>query len=127
MHTQVNQDYVRKGRASANHTWSLDDELQEEEEELINAGGGKRPQEGQADAWCIQICCRSVAADMSSCWRDILMAVSCRAAPTLRCAGAACCVVYCGLMAAAILALLRLSPGSASIEQPPPPPAPLVP
>ena len=57
---------MRKGRASANHTWSLDDELQEEEEELINAGGrgGKRPQEGQADAWCIQICCRSVAADM---------------------------------------------------------------
>ena len=71
------------------------------------AGGrGQQPHE----PWCVQICCRSLVSDSALCYQDLMTSVRCRAPPTMRCAGVGCCVLYCGLIAAALMALATMNP-----------------
>mmetsp|Transcript_85784 Transcript_85784/g.125544 ORF Transcript_85784/g.125544 Transcript_85784/m.125544 type:complete len:87 (-) Transcript_85784:946-1206(-) len=80
----------------------------------MNSSGEREreKEEREKTVWCVQVCCQKVAFDMSGCYEDVMSSVRCRAPPTMRCAGLACCVMYCGLMAAGILALMALTPNT---------------
>jgi hypothetical protein len=113
---EVNERPLRRGRpVTSDNAWSLESDPDSDSELMSTStaskGGGGRSREQESSEWCIQLCCRSIVVDMSACYRDMLMTVSCREPPTLRCGAAACCVLYCGLIAVGIFALMTLAPG----------------
>ena len=114
---EVDEERARAGRApSSAHTWTL--ESSDDSDSELMKGSATRREEKDKDkynTWCIQICCQSVFRDMASVYVDFASWLQCRAPPTLKCTGLACCVLYCGLMAAGVLALAFLTP-TASYE-----------
>jgi hypothetical protein len=114
---EIQDDHARKGRpASSATTWTLESS-DDSDSQLMKDGASRERREREREkhnAWCIQICCRSVVADLASVYEDLGSWARCRAPPTLKCAGAACCALYCGMMAAGVLALAYLNPGQST-------------
>ena len=112
---EVQDEHARKGRsASSANAWSLESS-DDSDSELMKTDASRRDQRDKDkdtyNAWCIQICCRNMCSDLASVYEDLMSWLLCRAPPTLKCVGLACTVMYCGMMAAGILALFFLNPG----------------
>jgi hypothetical protein len=114
---EMDHKHLRRGRPVATKdVWSLDSDA-DSDSELMNssgegsrAGGRGRNAQQPHEPWCVQICCRSLVSDSALCYQDLMTSVRCRAPPTMRCAGVGCCVLYCGLIAAALMALATMNP-----------------
>jgi hypothetical protein len=114
---EMDHTHLRRGRPSATkNAWSFDSDA-DSDSELMNSSGegsraggrGRNPQQPH-EPWCVQICCRSLVSDSALCYQDVMTSVRCRAPPTIRCAGVGCCVLYCGLIAAALMFLATMNP-----------------
>jgi hypothetical protein len=111
---EMDHKRLRRGRPVATKdAWSLDSDADSDSELMNSSGEGSRAGgRGQQphEPWCVQICCRSLVSDSALCYQDLMTSVRCRAPPTMRCAGVGCCVLYCGLIAAALMALATMNP-----------------